>query len=150
MYQVDNAKGQVYNLRTLGNVRIRLTKLKKGCIWGFVANEDHKEEKEKKNNKKAECAKVEEQLNKVKDKKKEKAKLPKSALKKPKMEKDVVVVQIKPMRKAPRKIKEAALQCGRLCIGFACRAHRNREALQRQTVLGQLAAVRRFFAVGCR
>ena len=47
-YKVRNAKGRVYNLRTLENVRIRPAKLKKGCFWGFVANEDEKEEKQKK------------------------------------------------------------------------------------------------------
>ena len=43
-YPVDNAKGQVCHWRTLGTVRIRLAKLKKGCFWGFVATEDEKEE----------------------------------------------------------------------------------------------------------
>ena len=101
-YQVDNAKGQMYNLRTLRNARIRLAKLKKGCFWGFVANEDDKEDKKRKKKKKAEPAKPKEQPKKVKDKKMEKAKPPKPALKKPKMEEeDDDILQIKPMHKAP-------------------------------------------------
>ena len=82
---------------------IRLAKLKKGCFWGFVANEDDKEDqKKKKKKKKAGQAKPEEQPKRSKDSKMEKAKVPKSALKKPKMEVDDEVVHIKPMRKAPR------------------------------------------------
>ena len=103
MYQVNNAKGHVYNLRTPRDVRIRLAMLKKGCFWGFVANEDDKEDKNKKEKKKAEPTKPEEQSKKVKDKKLEKAKPPNSALKKLKMEEeDDEILPIKPMRKAPR------------------------------------------------
>ena len=96
---MDNAKGQVYNLRSLGNVRIRVAKLKKGCFWGFVANEDDKENKKKKKKKKAEP----EEQSKMKDRKMEKAKPPNQTLKKSKMEEeDDEVLQIKPTRKAPR------------------------------------------------
>ena len=59
-YQVDNPKGQVYHLRTMGNVRIRLAKLKKGCFGGFVANDDDQEDKKKEKKKKAEPATLEE------------------------------------------------------------------------------------------
>ena len=47
-YKVHNAKRQLYTLRTLGNVRICLAQLKKGCCRGFVAQEDDKEDKKKK------------------------------------------------------------------------------------------------------
>ena len=66
-------------------MRIRLAKLKKGCFWKFVANEDDKEDKTIKKEKKAE---PEEQPKKVKDKEME--------------EEDDGVLQIKPMHKAPR------------------------------------------------
>ena len=75
-YQIDNAKGHVYNLRTLKNVMIRVAQLKKGCFGGFVTNEDDKEDKKKKK-KKAEPAKPEEQPKKVNEEKMEKAKPPK-------------------------------------------------------------------------
>ena len=99
---MDNAQGHVYNLRTLGNVTIRLAMVKKGFFWGFVAHEGEKEEKKNEIMKNGEPAKHQEHPKKEKDKNAKEVRPPKFAFKKPKVAEEDEVVQIKPICKAPR------------------------------------------------
>ena len=93
-YHVDNAKGEVYKLRTLGNVMVRFAKLKKGSFFAYVATKDKSKERKQKKKKHGETTREEAQQKGGEEKKKEKGKQmrpPTAASKKPKMGEDEVV-----------------------------------------------------------